>query len=292
MKPIPGLAVFKNRWPIFVGGLFGLIALILVNAYVHERERALDAARRKALEGMRGVPVAVATRDIKEGTALTEEMVRLREVPERFMQPYVVQGSIQGVIGQIAVAPIAQDEQILSTKLKRRETNAAASSKIPAGKRAVTIETDPISAVNGFVHPGDHVDVLWTFTLPTPKGTQPVTVTLFQNVLVLALGNQMVEGGPASSQGVSGTITFALAPDEIETLLFARQGGKLHLSLRAHSDTDTKSLTPASLETLLRQAFPQAVPAPVPPPPAPRPPRMVEIYRGLQRDVVSLAEDQ
>lgn len=292
MKPIPGLALVKNRWPIVVGGVFGVIALILVNTYVHERERALEAARRKALEGMKGVPVAVAAGDIKEGTVIMEQMVGLAEIPERFLQPYAIVGSTREVVGQLAAAPIAQGEQILGTKLKRPESAVTAASKIPEGKRAVTIETDPISAVNGFVKPGDRVDLLWTFTLPGQAGGQPVTITLFQNVLILALGTNMVEGGPASDQGMSNTVTYALDPQEIELLLFARQSGKLHMTLRGRADTKTQPLPPASLETVLRQAFPQALPPPAAPPAPPKVPRTVEIFRGLERDVVSLPEEK
>ena len=60
------------------------------------------------------------------------------------------------------LSPIETNEPVLLTKLSGPNGRAALSNLLSPGMRAVTIKTDEIAGVGGFVTPGDRVDVVLT----------------------------------------------------------------------------------------------------------------------------------
>jgi pilus assembly protein CpaB len=112
---------------------------------------------------------------------------------------------------------------------------------IPPGLRAVSIAVDTTSSVTGLVKPSQHVDIVGTFHFPEMKGDKSldtITLTILQNVVVLATGTQMAaysSGAEAKTKGYN-TVTLALSPKEVEMIVFATQKGKLSLSLRHYED--------------------------------------------------------
>ena len=90
------------------------------------------------------------------------------------------------------------------------------------------------------VQPNDHVDVLGTFRFPAAeKGTQmdTVTLTILQNVTVLAVGQQLAnQRSAADRRGNYSTITLSVSPKEAEMLVFAQQKGVLTFTLRNNTD--------------------------------------------------------
>ena len=119
-----------------------------------------------------------------------------------------------------------------------------------------------------------------------------MTITLFQDVPVLAIGGEML-GRPAPAEGqpqpADHVVTLALGPQETSLLLFARDHGRIQLSLRRLQDSGQVPVSPASLETLMQRVLGVAPQAPAPPPPN-VPTREVEVYKGLKRDVVVLPD--
>ena len=155
------------------------------------------------------------------------------------------------------------------------------------GKRAITIAVESVTGVGGFVRPGDAVDVLWTLSLgqsSAEQGAQVVTWVLFQDVPVLAVGHEMV-GRPSKTAEPANqyNVTLSLTPQDASFLLFAREQGRIQLSLRPKTEEGAPvQVAPANVNTLMEQVLG------VPPPPPPPPTRQVEIYKGLQRDVVTV----
>jgi pilus assembly protein CpaB len=121
--------------------------------------------------------------------------------------------------------------------------------------RAISIPVAGSSAVSGMVQPGDYVDILGTFTLPskkTPGESEIATLTLLQNVTVLATGQKMAKtaeqkGAAASSYS---SITVEVTPREAELLVFAQQlQGRLTMTLRNPSDnSDDRDLPEVNFE--------------------------------------------
>ena len=165
--------------------------------------------------------------------------------------------------------------------------------KTPPGKRAITAIIDKLFAVGGLVAPGDTVDIIVHLAVPKnsqdPKQADLTTITLFQNVLILAVGTNFQPGSGYEAQQNATTIpiTFALNPQEAELISFAQQHGTLQLVLRSPSETQAYLLPAATWESLsgyimATQGTDVGVKKPkAPEPPVqPRPP--IEIFKGGQ----------
>lgn len=92
------------------------------------------------------------------------------------------------------------------------------------------------------------MDVIGTFNLDGTVGSRDfVTLTLLQNVHVLATGNETAKlpsRRPAASSGYS-TVTLEVTSREAEMLAFAEQiKGRLILTLRATDDMDHQDELP------------------------------------------------
>ena len=94
----------------------------------------------------------------------------------------------------------------------------------------------------------------------------------------------------AAAPAGQNAFTLALTPQEASIILFAREQGVLQLSLRSPTDKDQRvAIAPTDNNVLLEYVFGHPV-QPPPPPQAPKGPeqRSVEVYRGLERSVVSV----
>lgn len=115
---------------------------------------------------------------------------------------------------------------------------------IKRGHRAISIPVDSVASVTNLVKPGDNVDIIGTFRFPELKGDRAmdvITMTILQNVYILATGKEMAiaqrGGTKRRSKGYS-TVTLALTPKEVEMIIFATQKGRLVLSLRSYQETE------------------------------------------------------
>ena len=158
--------------------------------------------------------------------------------------------------------------------------------------------------------PGDYVDIITLVPVPmqNAQGKQEVqttTMPLFQNILVLAINQDLGapapevgrydsgEGSSRPSSAQAQMVTLSLTPQEANFIAFLlEQGGKMRLVLRSPADSKVDAVSPASWDMLFRYAMPQAfqaaegqeageaVKA-----------REVEIYRGLNKEVISLSDN-
>lgn len=299
-----------NRRVLFGGAfaiLSGLVAVTLAQRWVGEQRAILDGERKRLAqerdklraEAPSFTEVVTASKDLPEGVVLESTHLQLALVPDKFVQPYAAR-SFKELVGKVALAPMAEGEQLLTNKVRPPEEMAARgstlSSMMPQGKRAVTIAVDTLTGVGGFVRRGDIVDILWTLKLPAAgQGEgQVVTLTVFQDVPVLAIGPEVSGKGQQKAEGglQQYLVTLALSPQETSFLLFAREQGRIQLSLRPKSETGTKvAVSPANINTLLEAqlGIKSSAEAPAPAEPPPKVPRQVEVYKGLKRGVVSLS---
>ena len=285
----------KRILPLIFALAFGVMGISLAHTW---RMRQVQSLRREEAR-LRSfyeepIQIVVAAKDVPAGTALEPSMLTMAAVPPKFVQPYSVRAPGE-VYGLVAAAPLAEGEQVMTNKLRRPEitpVDATLSSVTPKGKRAITITVDTITGVGGFVRPGDNVDILWNLKLGNELAS---TMTLFQDVPVLAIGPEIVgkagphipDAGGAQSQYV---VTLALDPQETSALLFAREQGRIQLSLRPPKESGVLPIPPASIETLMQmQAGLQGVVQQQEQPKSK--PRQVEVYKGLKRDVVVLADE-
>ncbi len=287
--------MIKRYIPFIFAGLLGMGAVYLVQQYVQSERRALEAQKKKLLEQFQAIApidVVVARKDIPEEAQIIADMLDTKQIPKAFVQPYATSRAMD-LLNMVAKVPIAAGEQVLTNKVRSAEARSKSESLAaitPKGMRAVTIGADMLTGVGGFVRPGDKVDVVWSLQVPRPDTKEPdlVTITLFQGVDVLAVGRD-IAGRAAQEEAPSGehTVTLSLTPEQTAVILYAREQGRVQLSLRSKTDKgEAIALTPTDMDAVMQAVmgegkFPSA---------AKQAPRTVEVFKGLEKSLVAVSE--
>jgi len=209
------------------GIILAAVALGLIAAYMIYR---LESNREKQAKE-HWIPIVVARQDIPARTKITGDMVTLMPYPKDLLTPGAVQDRKE-VEGRITLARLKAKEQIRSSDLLAAGQTPSISYDIPEGMRAIAIAASEISAVGTAVKPGDHVDILATYSEPTTH--QETTRLVLQNVLILAVNKG--ETNTQGTQGANSSMTLAVKPEDAELLMAADRAGVLRVMLRSPSD--------------------------------------------------------
>lgn len=304
----------QKRIALIVGSvILAAIAMVMVKVYLDQQKRNItEITRRDLIKRQESqASVFVANRDIPKGTAINAGMLEQRVIPRDFVQPQAVT-SPERVEGMVAIAPISPGEQVTLSKLSWPQQNkggsASLSSITPVGKRAISISVDNIASLVGMIKPGDYVDVVGVIPIPAagPGGQQVIQTTvlpLFQNVMVLAVGQDVAGATPEEASrykqpaaNAAPLITLALSPQETNFIAFVQEQGKVRLILRSPADSNVVSVPPASWEGLFQylNLMPQAKEGDSdknsPVLQAPEKPREVVIYRGLKKEFMPVTK--
>ncbi len=223
----------------------GIVAVVLTNAHIN---RTIE-------EGSGAEKVAFLMEKVKALESAQREVMQSQEAYANR-----VEQELQGIVQQQQARPATQP--VVEKPALKRQSLAL---KTPEGKRAITVNITTLAAVGGLLNPGDFVDVLAHLDLPTDAVTQvdasgkqdvskmqKTTLTLFQNIQILAIGSNV--DSPSDFDGqqktTSLTITFAVDPEQAELLTFAELHGKLQLVLRSSGESSSYRLPSATWETL------------------------------------------
>ena len=243
----------KGKPAIIISILFGILGFVFVHLYLRSREAEL-------LQIADERTVVVAVSDILPGTAIEENMVIETAVPLKFVQPSAFT-SVREAVGQIAAVPIQKDSQVLGTAMT--SVGRSLATKIPRGMRAVSLAVTDVTGVSSLVAANNYVDVLATVKLGSGLGSanQRVFVTtLFQNVMVLAVGSDLGEVRTTSPDDPMAalaqqererfsTVTLALTPQQAQDLVLAQDIGDVSLALRSFRDENETAALPRSSAT-------------------------------------------
>ncbi len=224
---------------------------------------------------------------IQAGEALNPANVKMVEWP--------VSSPLEGaftkpeqVAGRTVLYPLAAGQPILDRQLSAAGSGIGLTAKIPEGMRAISLRSDQIVGVAGFLLPGTHVDVLVTFH--PQNSPDAITTTVLQDVQILAAGQKMTPDADAKA-ATTDVVTLLVKPDDAERVVLASQQGTVHFVLRNGSDHEKTSSAPAQVSS-----FGGYTPTPVPggqtqpqplythkaPPPAPKPYTVVTMYGNKQ----------
>ncbi|HAJ57682.1 MAG TPA: Flp pilus assembly protein CpaB [Candidatus Omnitrophica bacterium] len=242
----------KKKLSIILAVVLALMGVVMVRNYISQTEKKFVKEEKKAY-------VLIATTSIPLGTTIDETMVKFDAIPERYVQPKAI-SSQSLVIGKRAMADILPGEQIMSTKLTITVKDQSLAMRTPQGKRAMTFVIPYLSAVGGKVRPGDYVDLVGTFPYNAQVDgktiTELVSVTLFQNVLVLGMeGGAPPERGKPAPAVTDLVVTLALSPREVSLLTYAMDQGKLKLVLRPPLETAVEPVAPVEVNTMWQYVF-------------------------------------
>jgi pilus assembly protein CpaB len=227
--------------------------------------------------------VVVATRDLKIDEVLREDMIKVVQQPKAQV-PLGAFRTVEELTGRWVQIAMLADEPILAPKLAPKDVPPGLIGRIPPGMRALAVEVNEQTGVSGFVLPDHRVDIVQAGE--DVRGVHQKAQTILRNVLVLAAGQATARSEDKSIQ--VRTVTVAVTPQQVETLVAARARGSLSLALRGFAAADEEPEEVAEAES------PPAPPPPVepktePPPPAPTPtpapeppprPQYTLIFRG------------
>ena len=235
--------------------------------------------------------IAVASRDLPNGSLLTEADVKLMPWPSA--NP--LEGSftrVEDVLARGLLAPVNTNEALLESKLAPLGAGGGLPPSIPTGMRAMSVKVDEVVNVAGYVLPGTRVDVIVTLRRPGQVSEEAMSRTVLSNVLVLTSGTKLEQDQSHEPQQAT-VVTLAVDPGQAEKLALATNEGKISLALRnpldvAPTETDGVRVTglmqgggpppapePRRAATAPRRPAPAPAPAPVAAAPAPPPPPSV-----------------
>ncbi|MCA9602808.1 MAG: Flp pilus assembly protein CpaB, partial [Myxococcales bacterium] len=195
------------------------------------------------------VEVLVAKKDIPLGEPLTDEMVGVGLIPQRYLTTrHIASQDLNRILGVRVRTQVRAAESILWTDLATStEHSRDLSSLISDGMRAVTIGTSG-GAFGGLLRPGDRVDILLTVS---QEGLVPRTLAVLQNLMVIAVGGDTGGGRAEGEQQTS--VTFAVTVEQAQLLTFSGTLGNLSLTLRNPDDiTVVDDLPETSIEDVIQ----------------------------------------
>lgn len=229
----------KKTIILLLSVVIGMAAFWLSGKYLkNERDKLYRDASK--------VEVIVASKDLPAWTLvemsdLASTEVFASSVGENVFRP----GEQNKLIGRRLKYSLGRGDPIMWSYIEGSEDGRRGLSGVVQKKmRAVSLPIAGAAGVSGLVQPNDRVDILGTFSFPSqadPSVVETVTLTLLQDVTVLAAGQRVAKDElwrerQTSSSGYS-TLTFEVSPREAEVLVFAQQArGQLYLTLRNPDD--------------------------------------------------------
>jgi pilus assembly protein CpaB len=240
----------------------------------------------------------VAAKSIPVGTIVTTEHLKLVPWPARNPVPGAFT-KIEAVVNRGAIVEVAENEPLTESKLAPLGSGGGLPPTIPEGMRAISVRTNEVVGVAGFVIPGTRVDVLVTVK---ERGTQgePVSRAVVSNVQVLTAGTRF-DQEKARSEGKpipSTVVTLLVTPQDAERISLAASEGQITLTLRNPLDVARTTTNGVRMANLLAEPAAPVVPKRIegrrvvvqapPPAPAAAPIYTVEAIRAAKRSEESV----
>ncbi len=215
--------------------------------------------------------VYVARTNISVGNVIDQTMLDRQPWPKHLIgSDFVIAGNnAPKIVGMVARAPFQPGEVILVSKLANPKDPGFLAAQLPEGMRAVTISTDPVAGLAGFIYPGDRVDVLFTHTLLGQREAEAreragekisrmqaekrITEILLSDVKVLAVNQKAVLTGEEKERDLlPSSITLEVEQDDAQRLRLAEREGEISLVLRSLHDDKINFVRPSAEDDLTR----------------------------------------
>ncbi len=249
----------RSNTTAVIGLVVGLIGAILLGLFV---ARSTDGD-----VPADAVTVLVAATDITANTpatSLTAAQVETRDVPGD-LRPVTAVDDVAALEGQLAVRTIGRGE-ILSTTMFAAAGPVAGGVIVEEGYEAISVQADRAPGVEGYVTPGDKVNVYAT-VIQQAAGelASPFTQLVLGHVRVLAVTPGASDGQAAQvTEGAPTRLTMLLEvrPEDAPVLVFAEQQGSLWYSLVNGDDpapavarVQLQDLDPATRQAAIAEAI-------------------------------------
>jgi pilus assembly protein CpaB len=210
-----------------------------------------------------GVPIVVASKDIKFGDKLDPTMMTIARVPPE-IAPQGAFANVAQVLSTdhggppVALQQIAAREPVLPSKLSGPGARASVAAEIAEGMRAYTIKVTDVTGTGGHALPGDRVDVvLMRDVTPALPNRTYVSDVVLQNVRVLGIDLNADLAGTKTTEPKNATLEVSV--EDAQKLSIASTLGTLSLALRRTGEAE-----PQLVRTMATPAFLTGGPAAVP----------------------------
>jgi pilus assembly protein CpaB len=207
----------------------------------------------------------VAAHPLPAGTLARDEDFTVRSVPSASVPSGAIVDTPEariGLRGSLVRQYLDTGSPVTSQDVFRPRDRGFLASVLVSGSRAVSINVDAESGVSGLIRPGDYVDVVLTQVVTTFHGaprpqelkdkaddkadladlahrtdlaTRRLSETVLYGVRVIAVDQEIMQGGPANSSTASKmqTVSLQVAPEQVEKITVAKELGKLSFAIRA-----------------------------------------------------------
>jgi pilus assembly protein CpaB len=216
------------------------VALLLSASATFVINRKLGSRATAAVPTLKYV---AASKPVQSGEVLKADGLKLVDWPVSVP----LQGTftkLEDVTGRSVIYPVAAGQPVLATQLAAPGSGIGLTVKIPEGMRAVSVRSDEVVGVAGFLFPGSHVDIM--VTLRTDKTS---TQIVLQDVEVLTAG-QNIEPDPQGKPQTVNVVTLLLTPQDAEKLVLATTQGGIEFVLRNGADHGTAKVFPIQVASL------------------------------------------
>ena len=193
-------------------------------------------------------PVVVALKDLKPGTTLSPDMVKV----VGWTGSTVPAGSFttaDQVAGRRLAQPLSEGDPVLPVRLERPSATGAT---IPANQRAVSTHVTDSVGVMEMLRPGDHVDVQ---VLSGKERGDPEIRTILQNKIILAIHSN--PEATSHSAAAAPVVTLLVDRNESEALALADSTARVRLALRNPEDTERTAHAGLGFANLLHNGSPR-----------------------------------
>lgn len=225
--------------------LIGLVTAFVARDYLRRQIAALEAgAARKS------TALLVAKNDLAAGDVLSVDSVAVRQIPRDYAHSNAITpDDFERIEGQSVERALKSGDTLLWSLMQTRKAPTF-SSRIEVGRRAITVQVDEINSISGLLEPGDAIDLMLTLEHNGKK----TTFALLQNVAVMATGQRVADDPKSGERRQYSTVTLDTTREQAQSLIIAREAGKITALLRNPKDSQVLAGDSAAMAALLGQA--------------------------------------
>lgn len=241
----------NQKFILIISIIIGIIACIICRSWITMKNEEFAQLERELNEknAVDYVEIIAANGRLAKGRKIGSDDIGVRKMPKQFVTKDMILRKDFRYIENRELKNSLEDKAPLKwSDIVGHEFGVnTLAEKLKDGERAVSIPISGAAGVSGMVNPNDCVDIIGSFTLPAENGnpdeTELVTLTVLQNITVLATGNESFTGTRTARQSNYNSVTLLVTPEQAELLVFTQQiKGRLSLALRRRGDTKTPDL--------------------------------------------------
>jgi pilus assembly protein CpaB len=220
------------RTPLFVFGVaLALVAFLVMFAF------GIVFVGRGTPSGQ--ILVVVASKDVDARTPITPDLLSTASVPTSAVSPNTFL-HLDDLKGMTALVKIYKGEAISKNLVAANPDVVTQQSylPIPAGYVAITVPTNELQGVGGYIGQDDYIDIVATIDLSqfAPNKTHQVTRTVFTAVHVIEVGPQTPIARSGSTQGVVSSLTVVMTLCDAQYMNWLMTNATLRYTLISFHD--------------------------------------------------------